>query len=508
VLPAPTVEPSCHSDSRLSIPMAGLVLFVMLFLLYDYAAYFLPASIQIPLTYVYGAALLLIALVNLPLGLLVFVVSLIFADDISRMAPTSGATDVHSLMTVPVAGISLGNLVAAGIVALGLFFALLGWSREPRQFHVTVVDVSVLGIVGLYALALLHGIHWLSDNLRGTINDLQFPIIGCGLYFAVRFHTRTEEELARLMKYTVLAAGAKALVWAAWALLGIGEQFGTTIRVSFESGRILLVLVLAYGLVLQSPRLNVGRWARLIALFLAACAGFNILIHAGRMAWLFAAFACLVLLVLGEFRDKARWLAAGAVCGAVLVAGALTVRPQIFGTLGDFARTLRVWDIHSFSASRSSMVRVYEFANIHAHLSHRSNLILGEGPGSHFTDRYYPFPFRLAEDDYSFQEIESRRFQEPHGLLQNLLLNTGYGGTSAYLAFVFIIYTACYAVYRKTGRPPLKAQALVLLAFLPAMVYTTWTAKTNMLLGICLGLAGGLYAIGRISETAKGTSDN
>jgi len=40
------------------------------------------------------------------------------------------------------------------------------------------------------------------------------------------------------------------------------------------------------------------------------------------------------------------------------------------------------------------------------------------------------------------------------------------------------------------------------------MVYTTWTAKTNMLLGICLGLAGGLYAIGRISETAKGTSDN
>jgi len=488
---------------RLAIHVGSLAVFVGLFLLYDFAAYSLPAAVQVPLTYTHGAAVLLIALVDLPLALLVFVASLIFADDISRLVPTSGAAHLHSFMTVPVADVAVGNFVALGIVGLGLLFGLLRWSEEPRFSRLTTLDAAVLGIGGIYVLALIHGLQWLTGNPRGTLHDLNLPIMVCGLYLTVRFHAQTKEALVRLLKYMFLAAGARAVVWAGWALAGVGVEFGTTIRVAFESGRVLLVFVLAAGLALQSRRIDLPRRSRLIALGLAACAAFNLLIHAGRMDWLFAAFACGVLLMLGGLRDKIRWLVVGAVCLVVVVGGLLAVRPELFGTLRYYASTLKFWDIHSLSQSRSSMVRVYEFANIHAQLRDHDNLILGEGPGSHFTDRYYPFPFGLTKDDYSFGDIQSRQFQKPHGLLQTLLLNLGYGGMLVYLTLVGVVYAHCFSVFRKTLRPVLKIVAIILLAFLPAMVYQSWSAKTNMLLGIFLGLAGSLYALAQTADATE-----
>jgi hypothetical protein len=200
------------------------------------------------------------------------------------------------------------------------------------------------------------------------------------------------------------------------------------------------------------------------------------------------------LFVLGDVRQKLRWTVLALLCllGAAAVVG--WFRPETFGTLGKFADTLRFWEEGRVSSSHSTMVRVYEYKNIHAQLAAHGNSVLGDGPGAVFTDEYHPFPFGLEEYDYTVDEILARRFQNPHGLIPNLMLNTGYIGMAAFLIAMAVLYAACFMSFRATADPGLKNVLLALLAFLPAMVYNAWSPKTYMLLGILLGIAGALAA--------------
>ena len=467
---------------------------VLLFLLVDGLSYYAPNRLAAAVTMGGAAALLITAFVHIRTALMVFIVWLVLSDDISRRAPIEGDAGLVSLLTLPVAGVAMVNLLALGLVAIAVFVALARWARFPRTFPVLLPDVAVAGIVLIYLLATLLGIEAVRENPRGALNSWNLPLMTAGLYTAFRVTPWPGTSLQRLWTALLLAIAAKAFIWCVYFALGIGVPFGGTVRVGFESGRVLFVLLVAAACaawVLREPKLPTVRI--LLAAF-ALFAGFNIFVHAGRMEWLFAGLAIVLVWFFSPARGKIR-IALGV--GAIGLAGfglIASYNPAVISTLSYFASTLAFWDEELVTASRSTMVRVYEFANIRAELEESGRMAFGLGPGGTFTDRHHPFPFDLTADDYSLEERMSRQFQGAHGLLQNTLLTLGLAGTGLYLIALAALYALAVAAYRHLQLNADRAIALALTGFLPAMMYLTWSAKSNMLFGIVLGLLGVLVS--------------
>lgn len=469
------------------------LMLIVLYVGFDFCSYFLPGGLGKYVALLHALAVVLLAIVNMRLGITVMLVSVVFADDISRMDPYGSYADLQNLMTVPVAGLAVGNLSSMLLIGLGFFFALLGWSRQPVPLKLRFPDYAVLLLIGTYAIASLHAFGTVLGNFRGAVNDLNNPLLLAGFYFLVRFYFTTPARLLALWRWIVIAMAAKATVWAGWFALGVGWEFGSTVRVSFGSVRFLLVLVLAYGLVLQQHRLRLLFRERMLGLVIVFAAAFNLFINASRGAWLMAIFGFGVLFVLGDFREKFKWAVFGTVVVLGVVGTTLVVSPDAFRTLGHFAKTLRIWDPEAIESSTSTMIRVYEMKNIHAQMVAHDNLLLGEGPGSTFSDRYHPFPFPLKTGDFVVDEIISRTFQNPHGVIGNLMLNVGYGGLALYLVAMALLYVAAFRVYLKSHDESLRAAALTLLAFLPVLVYGAWSPATRVILGTLMGIIGVLY---------------
>jgi hypothetical protein len=477
-------------------PWKPYAVLLAVFLALDSIAYNAPAALGQAVAMTASALVLVLALGRVDLGGLVFLILVILADDISRLDPLE--TPVN-LLTAPIAGVAVVNLVALAYIALATLFAAIAWANKPQFFRLTLTDIAVIAIAGAYTLALLHGLPAALGNPRGAINDLNLPIMVCGFYFIVRIHANTPERRLQLWRWLVAAMSVKATIWACWFAVGLGFAFGDTIKVSNESGRVLLVLILIWGLILQSASLKLPARDRIAGLVLTAAAGINILVQSQRSIWLMAGFGVAMLLLLGSPRDKLRWIVGAGVMAAVIVFAVLVFKPDAFLTIGYHARTLAFWAPDKQVYNTSIVIRVHEFQNIHATLVDHRNLILGEGPGSVFTDEYHPIPFALTTGDFTAAEIQKREFQNAHGLVQNLLLNLGYGGTAAFLLALAAIYLSAILNVFRTRDPAHRAIALALAAFFPAMAYSAWSPKNNILIGLFAGFIG-LYAASKSLE--------
>ncbi len=478
-----------HPDKRPMLPgFSAYIAVCTLFLVYDTMSYQLPPRIAVAWVVFQVAVLLALAVWNVRLALMVFLVLFIFCDDIPRDFNLGG--QVHNLTTLPLLGVTLGNWVALALSACAVVVAVvrLGYDRLPVR--PVLMDAFAGMILLVYALATLHGFNLVLDAPRDVLSDLNTPVMLLSLYIAVRLTFYTQAHSDTLWRVLMLAGGAKALVWMTWALLGMGEEFGTTQRVGLDSGHILFVLVLTYGLLLQLGPLAAGWRDRAMGMVLVMATGGVLFTMAGRMGWLFGMVGLVTAFVMGDLRDRLRLTVLGLAGGAVVFFALLQVTPDMMQTIGGMAGTLKFWDWQQVEASRSTLVRVYEFRNIHAQLVTHDNLILGDGPGATFTDRYHPFPFQLMGVDYPSEEILARQFKKTHSLFATLMLKTGYGGMFGYLLAVGLMEVAViWGAW--TERDRLRKAALTgLAAFLPAIVYQSWSPKNNMLLAILLGIAG------------------
>jgi len=491
------VCPEEREDRELLVLSPGhWILLALAFWGYDSVCYLLPAPVGTVLAFMLGAAILGLSAVNFVRGLNFFLVVLIFSDDISRMDPMGGAAGAANMLTVSLQGVALSNFLAIALLVIGLLTGLMGHTNRKQAFGWVALDGCVAGILILYLAAVVHGLGWLFSNPRGALNDLNLPLMLCGFYFIVRLHATCIGALVRLWHTIFLAMAAKTLVWAIWLVLGIGVEFGTSLRVSFESGRVLLVFVFLVGLVLQNRSLHLSVRARGTSLIISMTAALNLLMNASRGPWLMSLYGLGCLFAFGRVQDKILWVVVGCFCVVIVAGGLLIFNPSAYETIGHFADTLKVWDPERVASSHSTMVRAYGLLNIHAQLKDDGKLLLGEGPGSLFTDGYRPFPFPLHAGDYRETEILSRKFQNPHGLLANLMLNVGYGGMIVYLGLIFVGYLSLIVAFlRAEGAGALRAMSLALIAFLPAMVYSAWSSKNTMLLGTLLGMAGCLCAL-------------
>ncbi len=476
--------------------LRSLALCTVLFVAFDNYSYILPQPLPLLVTYAHALAIVLVVLVNIRVGLVFLLLSLIFCADIPRIKGDA-YPPLTNLMTASLSGVTIGNYVALAAIGVAVFLALGVFMRNPQGLRLTKADACVLVIPAVYGLATLHGIGAAFENPRGALNDLNLPLMVCGLYFATRVFLSEEDWLIRLWRLIMLVVAAKVVVWSAYFVLGIGRNLGQSVITSPESGRFLTVPLLLYGLALQSGRSGLSRRHKFLPLTLSILSGFNMLVQLTRMAWLELGYGCVVMLVLGRFRDKLRWILFVSIGALLVFGGVVLIRPQALHTIKYFASTLNVLNSGTVYGSKSTTVRIHQFKNIHAQLVYHDNLILGDGPGSTYSDRYHPFPFKLRPGmDYTWQEIWSRRFERGHGLLPNLILNTGYGGMAAYLMAMLGLNVLCLAALRRVkNSPALFPIAFTLVACFPTFVYESWSAKNNMTLGFVMGIVACLYSL-------------
>ncbi|HOD48532.1 MAG TPA: O-antigen ligase family protein [Candidatus Hydrogenedentes bacterium] len=477
--------------SRLFPPVL-LGTLVAVYALYDHISYYFPPSQAAAFAYSLCALIVFLAILNVRWGLYAFLVCLVFADEISRnLWEYTGDSGVTSILTVSLGGVAVANLAALAIIAVALVAAALRFAERPHPPALHLSDWAIVAIAGLFAFATAHGIRNALANPRLAANHLNLPIMLAGMYFVVRFFFREEDNLFQLWRVLILATSAKIIGWTGLALMGKGSMFGTTLRVGFGAVWTLFVFVLLIGVVLVTHGRGVTAITdRVIAAALILMAGALLLISAGRMLWLLTAFGFLMLVILDRLRTKVIVLAFSALCATAIVYVVALWGESMFETIGSMAGTLKIWEAHSVTASLSTMARVYEFRNIHSQLLEHNNLLLGDGPGSTFSDQYHPYPFGLSENDYSVAEQESRQFRNSHSLVTQLILQVGYLGLLVYVLCFALIYAALYAAYRHMRHPRLRLIALSLLCFLPSMVYMSWNSKSNMLLGIVVGGTG------------------
>jgi hypothetical protein len=474
------------SDEMFAPSLQFVAFLAVVYLLYDLFSYSAPAS-AVALAVFLSASISAIALGNLYVGVVVFTVVLILSDDLSKFSPQDGGRDVTNVLTLPIGGIALINYIAIFLILLAAFLLVIRWSRYPVIWMPTASAASLF-LLGLsYSLGALHGISTILSNFRGALNDLSLPIMGLGLAFVIRLSITTRQELLQFWQILLNVVAAKAVVWLIWFSVGIGFQHGTTIRPTNESGRILLVFLLIYGLLLQSRQLQLRATHRRLGLFLIATSTFLILIIASRGTWVAAASGLFLLWAISSLREKQRIALISITVGCAIIFGLLQFRPETLTTVRYFAGTLRFWQDEGMGYSQSNLIRIYEFKNIHAQLVDHNNLLLGEGPGSKFSDKYHPFPMGLRESDYPIDEILKAKFESPHTIVATILLNNGYLGLTVYFGGVLLLFLRLFQLFQLSSHPALSHLVAALFAFFPAAVYFCWTAKTNMFFGLFLG---------------------
>lgn len=480
---------------RRIFPVSGIALLLGVYLLYDAISYTRPGPAT-TLAYAHSALMLAVAAVNLRWGVYFFVISVVSADEISRyLWEFTGDTGVTSFLTVSVGGVALSNLVALGLIAIAAVLSIVRFAQHPRGRRLLPADWALLTIGLVYLIASLHGVRNLFNEPRLAINHLNLPLMLLGLYFVVRFAFREPLQVFHFWRVALLAMAVKVIGWTILAFTGEGSLFGTTLRVGFGAGWNLFVFVLLLGVIFVIHGDAFRLLDRFIAAVLAILAGGLLLVNAGRMLWVFSALGLVLLLIFDKARAKLYALGFSALCGIAIVFLVTLLGEAMFGTIATMANTLKVWERHEVEASHSTMVRMYEFRNIHAQLVDHNNLLLGDGPGSTFSDRYHPFPFGLDQGDYSFEEEEQRRFNNSHSLVTQLMLQVGYLGMTVYLGAFAILSLMLWAACRRLKHVQFRLLALGILCFLPCLVYMSWNSKANMLLGLFIGGAGSLMAL-------------
>lgn len=494
-IPFPEDSRPERETARRFFPVSGIALLLGVYLVYDAVCYSMPGPAA-ALAYAQCGLVLAVAVVNLRWGVYLFVVSVVFADEISRyLWEFTGDSGVTNFLTVSAGGVALSNLVALGLMAIAAALSILRFAQHPKSPRLLPMDWAIVAIGLVYFVASLHGFRSLLNEPRLAANHLNLPLMLFGLYFLVRMFFNEPSLAFHFWRVALLAMAVKVIGWTFLAFAGEGSLFGTTLRVGFGAGWNLFVFVFLIGTIFVIHGNAFRLLDRLIAAGLAILAGGLLLVNAGRMLWVFSALGLLILVLVDRARAKLYVLGFSGLCGVAIIVLVTMLGEAMFDTIASMANTLKVWERHEMEASHSTMVRVYEFRNIHAQLVDHNNLLLGDGPGSTFTDRYHPFPFGLDRGDYPVEEQEQRQYRNSHSLFTQLMLQVGYLGMTIYLGAFGVVFLLLYIVYRRLKHLQFRMFALGMLCFLPCLVYMSWNSKANMLLGLLAGGAGILTAL-------------
>jgi len=343
----------------------------------------------------------------------------------------------------------------------------------------------------LYSVSALIGLPNFLSFPRAYISDLS-PLLYLGTFFGLMaWIIKDKKDLNLFIWLILLTVSAKSFVWFVQYLIGVGYNWGPALRVTFESGKVLQILLIFVfsALLINNCRKKV--LARNFFYFFAAFIGFfNLFVFAGRMAWVATFIGFLIFLSFLSAKTRMKAMISAVLISAVTVTCAFLIRPESFTVFKALAETLPA----TFSGkineeNHSSAVRFLEGINILEKLKAEKTVLWGEGLGGSFNYKYKNPPFALIKGDYSDEELASGRVFKPHNTFLNVFLKLGLMGLMFYV-FIFVMFVV--QAYKSAKfficESYWKCFAIGFACSLPLILLNNWTSKMNLLAGILLAL--------------------
>ncbi len=278
---------------------------------------------------------------------------------------------------------------------------------------------------------------WLYGGFEGygamteVIIDLKFGLmLLASLVLFSTYFRRLPLQFNSLLIAFYQALLARLTVNAIYFLFDYGPLLGSANRVSLDSAKGVVLLLLFVAIILLSMR------RRVLSSTLIGIVSIILLIaYNTRMLWLDCILGLIILMALLRKRQVVV-VALGSVVVGILGAFLLQVyRPQTMETVVARSRTLLGQRLqHNYSVQMQANylgavdpVRYAEVVNIFDTSWRRGSLLLGNGYGGFFEDAMIPFPQSLRSS-YPKKSFQLGKFYQPHSYIMRVLHKHGIVG--------------------------------------------------------------------------------
>ena len=278
---------------------------------------------------------------------------------------------------------------------------------------------------------------WLYGGFEGygamteVIIDLKFGLmLLASLVLFSTYFRRFPEQFQSLLTTFYLALLARLTINAIYFLFDYGPLLGSANRVSLDSAKGVVLLLLFVAIILLSIRRKV-----LSSTLVGVVSIILLIAYNTRMLWLDCILGLIILTSLLRKRQVVV-VVLGSVLVGILGASLLQIyRPQTMETVVARSRTLLGQrQQHNYSVQMQANyfgavdpVRYAEVVNILDTSWRRGSLVLGNGYGGYFEDLKIPFPHSL-HSSYPKKSFRLGKFYQPHSYIMRVLHKHGIVG--------------------------------------------------------------------------------
>lgn len=467
------------------------LLFVLMYLFIDLLTY------NAGITGMYAGILIVISLIglcffNIKSAFFFMIPVFIFSDDISRIDPYNDIS-FNSILNIKLLGLPVSHYLTFTI------FAILLAEYLYKLIFKKVYKVKINPLIGkyffvfimLYFFMAISGIQNLPSHFRYYINDLS-PIFYTGTYFWLTLRLiNSKQDLNKIFWLLILALAAKNIVWFFEYFMGIGYEFGTTLRVMSESGKVLSVLLIYFPLaaLIFKNKEKYFNNIKIFSVFMLIFAFFNIFAYASRGTWIYALIGFFVFLTFLPKVKRLKVFVSGIILAAVIITSTFIIKPQarsVYSYLTKTIVTTFTGEVSEFN--HSSAVRLFEGLNIYAKLKKNKTILTGHGAGAWFDYSYARFPFPFTSGDYVEKELSAQTFHKPHNSFLNIFLKSGILGLFVFIFVQIMFFANSYKIAQITEDIYRRAVLTGIVSGLPLILLSNWTTKMNMFIGIILAI--------------------
>jgi hypothetical protein len=381
-----------------------------------------------------------------------------------------GFSNPYNLYTVTIAGQSLFTYYTLVFFAIYIlkYFKLPSKKIVKYQYY----------ILALFIVSLAFNLT--SDpHLSNITNDLSLIIIPLIILIVGLL---SKVDLKQVLNILLTVVALKCIHNIIFYILGIGVVAGPTLRVSFDTLRVIPHFLIIFGLI----KLLYGQ-RKTIYFVIILLGTIYTLIYASRGAILISSIS--IILCLGFYSYLNR-KALKSSFYMILIVGTVFLSLNLLDFVRPHSTDFLQWKVTSYKPKitanyiSSSGVRYLELLNITHYLSNNlKSIFFGVGPGGYFVDNYIPYVQVLyGMSAYPSDQITKREIQKPHGLPLFVLLKLGFIFSAIYYFIYYLIYKDIILEYFSSN----SAIPLFLLSTLPMFFVRVFSSKLQIVLGILL----------------------
>ena len=353
-----------------------------------------------------------------------------------------------------------------------------------------------------YVIQAIVGLKNLGSYPRQYIADLATFINFFAGFLLIRMYFVEREDVDKLLVVLINSVAARTIVGLFWFFMGIGYTKGVVLLPFYDPvGAFPLFILLLGGSILLYDNLPKGH-KMFLMIIITLSTIFQILWPA-RGQWLFfvvgVIFVSSYLSVRKKLLFKIRMVFLISVLGGMLLyyKGDL-VRYSMWklGTITNF--------FNAYSSGENIAQRKIEWINVKMKLMEEKKILFGDGAGSWFDDRYYPFSFNdgtsiVAESAFTQTQLLEWKFFKPHGMQINLFMKSGLVGLGCYTYALFLIMVTVWKRAKSVYDGHYKS---ILIGVCVPCIYQLlgFSAKNFVLSGILLAVIVNVFYLSEIRE--------